>query len=542
VNLIAWQRHTGTPVEADALVHAITEGSLVQAFSTTAMSNADRPALSLPGTTEATGEWISHGELDARAARTAGWLADQGLRPGERVVLCGRNSLALVVGYLSVLRAGGVVVLASPAYTKNELAHLVSDSGAERAFCGAETRDALTDLVDIVVDLDGPLPHGKPITPTAVASDTPALLAYTSGTTGVPKGVPLTHANLLASIRAAMLAWRWRADDVLVHALPLSHQHGLGGVHATLLAGSRAVILPGFEAAALAQAAVTHEASVLFAVPTMYGRIVADPTAAAALRELRPRLTVCGSAPLTPELAERVHTALGEIPLERYGSTEAGLAVSNPIEGPRLPGDVGLPLPGLELRIAGPGGEPAPDGEDGEVLLRGPQVFGGYWNRPEATAEAFYPGGWFRTGDVGRIDPGTGYLRITGRLKELIISGGLNVYPSEVERALEKHPSVEQAAVAGLPSDTWGEQVTAWVVLNAGADLDEETLIAHCRGLLAAYKCPKQVFAVAALPRNTMGKIIRRDLVPPARRHEDETLDTSSLDRAVERLYRADLP
>jgi malonyl-CoA/methylmalonyl-CoA synthetase len=515
VSLVAWQRHLGGPVDADALLHGLTEGGLAQAFSATATRHAGRPALLLPRAPGADSEWISHGELDARAARTAGWLSDQGLRPGERVVLCGPNSLPLVIGYLSILRAGGVAVLASPASTGSELAHLVRDSGADRALCSHEARDALTSLVDMVVDLDGPLPHSAPMAPGPATPDAPALLAYTSGTTGIPKGVTLTHANLLASIRAAMLAWRWHADDVLVHALPLSHQHGLGGVHATLLAGSRAVILPRFDSAQLARAAVMYQASVLFAVPTMYERIVADPATVATLRDLRLRLTISGSAPLLPELAERVRTALGEIPLERYGSTEAGLAVSNPIEGPRLPGNVGLPLPGFEMRVAGKTGDPVPDGADGEILLRGPQVFGRYWNRPEATAEAFHPGGWFRTGDMGRIDPGTGYLRITGRLKELIISGGLNIYPGEVERALEKHPSVDQAAVAGLPSDTWGEQVTAWVVLNTGARLDEKALIAHCRSLLATYKCPKQVFAVAALPRNAMGKIIRHALAQP---------------------------
>jgi malonyl-CoA/methylmalonyl-CoA synthetase len=205
-----------------------------------------------------------------------------------------------------------------------------------------------------------------------------------------------------------------------------------------------------------------------------------------------------------------VRDAIGQIPLERYGTTESGLDVSNPIDGPRVPGIVGLPLPGVELRICDGEGRDAPEGE---IVLRGPQVFGGYWNRPEATREAFHPGGWFRTGDVGRIDPGTGHLVISGRLKELIISGGLNVYPREVELALEKHPAVAEAAVAGVPSSRWGEEVTAWVVLAPdAADVAADALIAFARTGLAPYKCPKRIFFVDALPRNAMGKIVRREL------------------------------
>lgn len=539
----AWQRHTGTIVRADELLRTLRAGSLASACHATALRCPTRPALLLPGAGDADGSWVTHGELDDHAARAAGLLGGLGVRPGDRVLLCGPNSIELVVAYLAILRAGGVVVLANPAHTRDELAHLVTDSGARLALSAAPTANALAGLVDTVLDLDTPLPAGPPVGPVAVEPEATALLAYTSGTTGVPKGVPLSNANLLSSIRAAMAAWRWREDDVLVHALPLSHQHGLGGVHATLLAGSRAVVLSAFDAPALARAADTHRATVLFAVPAMYERITADPEAAATLGGVSLRLAVSGSAPLPPDLAERARVVLGEIPLERYGSTEAGLDVSNPIDGPRLPGTVGLPLPGIEMRIADQDGEPVADGTDGEILLRGPQVFAGYRDRPDATAEAFHPGGWFRTGDLGRLDPESGYLRITGRLKELVITGGMNVYPTEVERVLERHPRVAEAAVAGLPSRRWGEQVTAWVVLTEGADgLDAEDLIRHCRESLAPYKCPKQVFAVAALPRNSMGKITRRTLAAPPEPDGTDDLDTSSLDHAVDRLWRADLP
>jgi malonyl-CoA/methylmalonyl-CoA synthetase len=285
---------------------------------------------------------------------------------------------------------------------------------------------------------------------------------------------------------------------VLVHALPLSHQHGLSGVHLSLLCGSRAVIFSRFDPAALTGAIVEHRATVLFAVPAMYERLHGwDGIRDADLSSLR--LAVSGSAPLPAALAERVADRLGQLPLERYGSTEAGLDVSNAYDGPRRPGRVGWALPGIELRL---------DGEDGEILVRGPQVFDGYWNRPDATAEALTEDGWFRTGDLGRLDDEDGSLEITGRSKELIISGGLNVYPREVEAALEDHPAVAQVAVAGVPSERWGEEVVAFVV--AAGDLDGDALIAHCRERLSSYKCPKRVVALDELPVNRMGKV-RRD-------------------------------
>jgi malonyl-CoA/methylmalonyl-CoA synthetase len=343
-----------------------------------------------------------------------------------------------------------------------------------------------------------------------------ALLAYTSGTTGTPKGVPLTHRQLAASINSAMAAWRWTGDDVLVHALPLYHQHGLGGLHAALIAGGTVHIRSKFTAADLAQTIGGTRASVLFAVPTIYQALMNAEVPAGRLRALR--LAVCGSAPLSPALAERLPRLLGRLPLVRYGTTESGLNVSNPLDAPR--GDtIGIPLPGVLTRIgatdppADPGANSAADfGADGEIQLRGPQVFAGYWQDPAATEAAFTTDGWFRTGDIGAVDPVTGHLMIRGRTKEMIITGGLNVYPREVEIALEAHPSVSEAAVAGLPDDRWGEQVTAWVVLRDGHRLDEAGLIAHAHTVLTGYKCPKRVFQLAALPRNHLGKIIRSAL------------------------------
>jgi malonyl-CoA/methylmalonyl-CoA synthetase len=358
------------------------------------------------------------------------------------------------------------------------------------------------------------LAGARPVPADPVEPDAPAILAYTSGTTGTPKGVPLSHRNLLASIRSALLAWRWSADDVVIHALPLTHQHGLGAVHASLLTGSAAAIGSRFEPAQLARLAGQVNASVLFAVPAMYERLAElTPGELAPLRRLR--LIVSGSAPLSPELAGRIATALGQLPLERYGTTETGLDVSNPCDGERVAGSVGRPLPGVELRIADETGTQRPPGEPGEILLKGPQVFAGYLGPAALTSEAFHSGGWFRTGDIGRIDPSTGYVQITGRIKELIISGGLNVTPREVELILEQHPAVKEVAVGGLPSKKWGEEVVAWVVARPGARADPAEIIAHARARLAAYKCPKRIFLVESLPRNNLGKVLRRSLRPP---------------------------
>jgi malonyl-CoA/methylmalonyl-CoA synthetase len=556
----------------------------------------------------ADGKKITHGQLDAEARQAAGWLAAR-LARGERMLLAAGTSLGFLRWYLGALRAGVVVVLANPGYTAAELGHLVADSGARLAVAdpGPAQRLAesglaapepaglgqlsgrvglepsglggLTGRTRLAVVLTSDRPKealvGPPRTLPALA-DT-ALLAYTSGTTGRPKGVPLTHRQLAASIRGAMAAWRWAAGDVLVHALPLFHQHGLGGLHATLIAGSTAHLRSRFDPADLIATVRAEGGTVLFGVPVTYqalldfaagasvpggtvpgatavavtagyptaraatvpGPTAANPTAPGAIapdattpdvtvpgapaagRPLLPslRLAICGSAPLSPALAARLPGLLGCLPLIRYGTTETGLDVSNPVDAPR-PDTVGLPLPGVDCRIWSAGREALP-GTDGEIQLRGPQVFAGYWHDAAATAEAFTADGWFRTGDLGVIDPACGHLVIRGRTKELIISGGLNVYPREVELALEQHPSVAEAAVAGLPHPRWGEQVTAWIVPHPGAAVSEAELVAHARALLTAYKCPKQVFAVTALPRNQLGKLNRSALTATADRLPD---------------------
>ncbi len=342
------------------------------------------------------------------------------------------------------------------------------------------------------------LPGGRPGELDAAAPEDPALIVYTSGTTGVPKGAELSHGNLLAGAASVVTAWGWSSQDRLILALPLCHIHGLGiGLHGSLLAGSAALLFERFEAeAVLAEA--EWGATMFFGVPTMYERL-AEADGAERLGRLR--LCVSGSAALHAATHRRIEERCGQVVLERYGMTETLLLVSNPLVGERRAGTVGFPLPGVELRL---------DETTGEILVRGPSVFAGYRGLPEVNATAFVDG-WFKTGDIAEIDDG--YVRIVGRAKELIISGGYNVYPREVEDVLRAFPGVADAAVVGTPSAEWGETVTAFVEGPDSLDLD--ALDAHARLELAPYKRPRLVFRLDALPRNLLGKVVKERLVPP---------------------------
>jgi acyl-CoA synthetase (AMP-forming)/AMP-acid ligase II len=501
-SLAGWREHLPGMPDVETFAAGLSGDTIPALAAASAAAAPGRVAVTVDG------QPLTHAELDEGAARVAGWLARR-VRPGDRVLLAAAASVGFVRCYLGALRAGAVVVLANPGYTTAELGHLVTDSGAVLAFADPAPGRLLAGWGSVVTLDVADLPEGGPRAD-AISASPPdvALLTYTSGTTGRPKGVPLTHGRLTASIRSAMAAWRWSADDVLAHALPLYHQHGLSGLHTALIAGGTVHIRSRFSPAEMVWTIADTGATVLFGVPTIYQALMSADVALAPLRGLR--LAVCGSAPLNPALAQRLAGALGRVPLIRYGTTETGLNVSNPVDA-RHGDTVGVPLPGVLARIGGESGEAEP-GTDGEIQLRGPQVFSGYWRDPAATQAAFTTDGWFRTGDIGAVDPATGHLRIRGRTKEMIITGGLNVYPREVEIVLEEHPSVAEAAVAGVPDERWGEQVTAWVVMQEGHAFDEAALIAYARERLAGYKCPKRVFRRAALPRNHVGKIVRSAL------------------------------
>ncbi len=465
--------------------------------------------------------WYTGGELAARVAAAQRELTTSGVAPNERVLLSAPNGIGFVVAHAAILGLGAITVPVNGAYLAGEVAHIVRDCEPVAAVVGeptwkgwiAEASPTTAVLPIGAVDepsgaatkqgrsTNGPAGCLCAAPTVAPAPHDPAMIGYTSGTTGRPKGAVLTHANLLASVRALSTAWRWTADDVLILTLPLFHMHGLGvGLHGTLTLGAKAALLDGFSPARVLRAIAAHDATMFFGVPTMYQRLVDEP-GVEAMGELR--LCVSGSAPLAAQLHRRFTEATGQAPLERYGMTETAMLVSNPYDGERRAGTVGFPLPGVELRLD----------DAGEVQVRGPNVFAGYWRRPDDTSAAFTDDRWFATGDLGSIDD-DGYVRLVGRSKELIISGGFNVYPREVEEVVAQHPEVAECAVAGVPDAHWGEAVAAWVVSARELGIDEVRAFVGER--LAKFKRPQHVFRVEQLPRNQLGKIQRHLLTPPA--------------------------
>ncbi len=464
-----WRDHLppGENLTAEDLV---SSGTLLRAWSDRWQAAPEAPLWKEVGAADVvairesragSGRWSTAGEFDAATRRAAARFQSAGLVAGDRLIWSTRSSVSALAAHVGALRAGLVVVPVNTGYSEREMAHIVTDvhpaaAVVERADQAEWVRTASTGPL-LVVSPELDLPDGEAGPIDAAGPDDPALICYTSGTTGSPKGAVLRHRNLLAATESVRIAWRWSPEDRLVHCLPVFHAHGLCvGVYGTLLAGGSAVLLPGFDPATVAEEALTPETSLFFGVPTMYHRLVRSGHISS-LSNLR--LCVSGSAPLSEDLHAAASAAIGAPVLERYGMTETLMNVSNPYDGTRLAGTVGFPLPGVEVMLS------AGD----EILVRGPNVFDGYWERPAENGDAFSPstdGGapWFRTGDQGRDDDG--YLVIKGRSKDLIISGGFNVYPSEVEDVLATHPRVAEVVVTGTPSDEWGEVVTAWIVAD----------------------------------------------------------------------------
>jgi len=427
------------------------------------------------------GSQISYGALEAGAAKVAGRLAAEGVAPGDRVALQAEKSAEMIMVYLGVLKAGAVFLPLNSAYTAAEVDYFLKD---------AEPKAFITDPPAWVAEA-----AAHPALEAAVprAAGDLASLIYTSGTTGRSKGAMLSHGNLAANALALHEAWGFTPDDVLLHALPIFHVHGLFvALHCALLSGCPMVWLPKFTDGEVL--AGLDRATVMMGVPTFYTRLLANPGFTKAKAD-NIRLFICGSAPLLPSTFAEFEDRTGQRILERYGMSEAVIITTNPLHGDRMAGSVGYPLPGVELRIGG--------GEDtGVIQIRGPSVFSAYWRMPEKTAEEFTADGFFITGDVGRQDA-DGRVWISGRAKDLIISGGYNVYPKEVELVLDELPGVAESAVIGVPHRDFGEGVVA-VVMGQG---DEAALIAEARQQLAAYKAPKRVVFVDELPRNAMGKV-----------------------------------
>ena len=432
--------------------------------------------------------------LAQRTADLAAVLSENGVRPGTRVMWCARAGLDSVEALLAVLRAGATLVPANPASTNAEVEHLVNDAGATLAV--ADDPAVFRSLVRTlsVAELADASPDDTSFVPPTVRPSDDALVVYTSGTTGRPKGAVHTHGSLQAGVDALMAAWQWQTSDSLILTLPLFHVHGLvAGLFGTLTAGAAVTVFDRFDEHAVLDAASTH--TMFFGVPTMYHRLDASGDARALSRL---RLCVSGSAPLAADLWRRL-AADGVEVLERYGMTETLLTLSNPVAGERRPGSVGVPLPGVEAAVDDPDEQGV-----GELFVRGAPLCRGYWGRPDDTTDAE---GWFATGDLVSVSD-DGYVTIRGRRTELIITGGHNVYPAEVEAVLARHPGVREVAVVGMPSAEWGETVEAFVV----GDPDLGSLNDLATRELASFKRPRQIHVVEALPRNALGKVVRKDL------------------------------
>ncbi len=519
--------------------------SIVEAVFYHAQRQPERPAIFFEEQT------ISYGQLSTHVEQFAYALRAWGIQPGDRIALFLDNCPTFVVAYLGIQLAAGVVVLINTQYRQVELQHILTDSGVRLCVTSVAGQEALLQLVVptlttlVIVDaMSNPqtaqnvnaLPYADFVARGSERAgqrfqfplaDAPAVIGYTSGTTGRAKGALLRQSNLLANITAVTTAWCWTDKDCLLLVLPLFHVHGLMvGMHGTLFKGASVHLKRKFEATdVLTTLQRNASISLFFGVPTMYIRLLAEVERQGMQprQEVSPghvvsntsdtrklpalRLFVSGSAPLSSQVFAEFARVFGQPILERYGMTETLMNLTNPYAGERRAGTVGGPFPGQEARVVdGHSRQPLPAGEIGEIEVRGPHVFAGYWNRPAATSEAFSADGWFKTGDLGWYSD-DGYHTITGRARELIISGGYNIYPREIEDVLAQHPAVAEVAVIGMPEPEMGEQVVAFVVTQAGYTPDAVDIIAFCRERLASYKKPRQIVFVAELPRNALGKV-----------------------------------
>jgi malonyl-CoA/methylmalonyl-CoA synthetase len=464
---------------------------------------ADRPALSFQ-------------DVFALAGRFANVFAAHGVKKGDRVAAQVEKSPEALCLYLACLRLGAVYLPLNPGYTLNEVRYFVGDAEPRLFICSPGNEEAIRPLLGGAALLslgdDGAAgtlnsearKASGDFADVAVSSDDLAAILYTSGTTGRSKGAMLTHGNLRSNAETLKDVWRFTDQDVLLHALPVFHIHGLFvATNVCLAAGAAMILLPKFDPEQIFH--FLPRATVLMGVPTFYTRLLRDPRLTGdAARHMR--LFISGSAPLLAETHRQWKERTGHAVLERYGMTETNMNTSNPYDGKRVAGSVGLPLPGVDVRITGEDGRPLATGDVGMIEVRGPNVFKGYWRMPEKTAAEFRADGFFITGDLGMIDA-DGYVHIIGRGKDLIITGGFNVYPKEIESLIDDLPGVEESAVIGLPHDDFGEGVTALVVKKAGAELSEADVLSALSIHLAKFKQPKRVLFVDQFPRNTMGKV-----------------------------------
>jgi malonyl-CoA/methylmalonyl-CoA synthetase len=449
-----------------------------------------------------------------------------GLRKAERVILFMPKSMEQVVFHLGVQKLGAISVILNPGFKKDEMDYFLRDTDAKIVIVGRK-EEALIRSLDKerqIISVDSEIPFGEDRlfpklstqwSPVEGHPGDPAILIYTSGTTGQPKGAILTQQNLIQDAKNIIHIWEIKEEDVLCHALPLFHVHGLCfALHTTLIAGAKIVMVDEFSPETVMDI-LSHPrgelaCTLLMAVPTMYLRMI-DKTEGVKRDFSHLRLLASGSAPLLPKDFEKIKRFFGREPVEREGMSETGMNFSNPFRGKKKPGSIGLPLPHVEARIVDP--ETFHDlkpGEVGEIWLRGPNVTPGYWKKPKETETSFVEG-WFRTGDLGKKDE-EGYYYITDRLKHIIISGGENISPKEIESVINQHSRVAEACIIGVADEKWGEKVVAAVVVKPGAMLTPKEVQDYCKEHLLDWKCPKEIFFLDDLPRNKMGKVIKEEV------------------------------
>ena len=465
-----------------------------------------------------TGEDISYKSFFANAERMAKALVASGVKPGDRVAVQVPKTQAMLELYVGTVLAGAVFLPLNTAYTAAEITYFLTDAEPRIFVCDPNCKDELSavakdagvaEVLTIGADENGSLPERRDaaapgFTPSPRGPDDLAAILYTSGTTGRSKGAMLTHRALASNAQTLKDSWHFSADDVLIHALPIFHTHGLFvATNITLLAGSSCIFMSKFDADDIL--GYMPDATVLMGVPTFYVRLL--ETEGLGKASVNMRLFVSGSAPLLAETHDRWRDVTGHAILERYGMTETNMNTSNPYDGDRRAGTVGLPLPGVEVIVTDPAtGAPLPQGEIGVLEVRGPNVFAGYWKMPDKTAEELRDNGFFITGDLGRIDA-DGYVHIVGRGKDLIISGGYNIYPKEIELVIDDLPGVVESAVIGVPHKDFGEAVVAVIVAQDGVEISAKDVSNMIKDNLARFKQPKSIEFVQALPRNAMGKV-----------------------------------
>ncbi len=489
-------------------------------------SGREQPCIVVPGDGV-----VHYDELAQASARIANALTSAGCVPGDRVAVQADKHWQVLALYLACLRAGLVYLPLNTAYERRELEYFFGDAKPRVIVCRPESLGTIETIANgaLVLTIDargGELWDRARDEPAGFATvhskpDDLAAILYTSGTTGRSKGASLTHRNLASNAPALVEAWAFTRGDVLLHALPIYHVHGLFvAIHCVLLSGAHMLWLPRFDVDEVV--GLLPQATVMMGVPTFYTRLLASPRLTREAAQ-NVRLFVSGSAPLLPETHADFRARTGHAILERYGMTETGMITSNPLDGVRAPGTVGRPLPGVSVRVVDDAGDLREPGAIGSVQVRGPNVFAGYWRMPDKTREEFTADGWFRTGDMGEWVPegdAQGYLRLVGRAKDLIITGGLNVYPKEIEERIDALPGVVESAVIGVPDPDFGEAVTAVIVPEPGAHVDASQITGALRGDIASFKVPKRVYVVDELPRNAMGKVqksVLRERFAPAR-------------------------